>query len=308
MLLALVALSEISLHSAQPLAYLVFPPLIWAGLRLGRRGATLAVAVAAGFAIWETTRQVGPFVFASMTDSVLNTQLYLAVSALSTLSLAVVVAEREAFAARLAASRARLVETADNERRRIEHNLHDGAQQRLTALLVQLRIAADQARDAPERPPAVLDAAGTELSEAIDELRELAHGIHPSVLTNHGLARALEAVAERSEIPIRLLDLPSTRVDETAEATAYFVFCEAVANARKHAQATSIRVIAATSRRHLRVEITDDGLGGATERAGSGLQGLRDRVEAIGGRLEVESPDGGGTRIAAIMPATPLEP
>jgi signal transduction histidine kinase len=304
MLLVLVALSELALHAHRPLAYLVYPVLIWAGLRLGRRGATVAVAVAAAFAIWETTRQVGPFAYESMTESVLSTQLYLAVSALSTFCLAAVVAEREAFAASLAASRARLVETADNERRRIEHNLHDGAQQRLTALLVQLRLAAEQSRAAPERAAGVLDAAQTELSEAIDELRELARGIHPSMLTAHGLAQALQIMAARSAIPIRLLELPSTRVDETAEATAYFVFCEAVANTRRHAEATSIRVLAATSRRHLRIEIVDDGVGGATERAGSGLEGLRDRVEAIGGRFEIDSPDGRGTRIAAIVPAT----
>jgi signal transduction histidine kinase len=302
MLLLLVGVSEFALHAERPLTYLVFPTLIWAGLRLGRRGATVAVAVAAGFAIWETTRQVGPFAYESMTDSVLSTQLYLAVSALSTLCLATVVSEREAFAARLAASSARLVETADNERRRIEHNLHDGAQQRLTALLVQLRLAAEQTRVAPERAPGLLEAAEAELGEAIDELRELAHGIHPSMLTNQGLARAMEAVAARSAIPIQLLELPSTRVDEPAEATAYFVFCEAVANARKHAEATSIRVRVTTSRRHLLIEIADDGRGGATERTGSGLEGLRDRVEAIGGNFEIDSPDGGGTRIRAIVP------
>jgi signal transduction histidine kinase len=305
MLVFLVAVSELALHAERPLTYLTFPALIWAGLRLGRRGATLAVAVAAGFAIWETTRQVGPFAYESMADSVLSTQLFLAVSALSTLSLAVVVAEREAFAASLAASRARLVETADNERRRIERNLHDGAQQRLTALRVQLAIGAEQSRVAPERAPGILDAAGEELSESIDELRELAHGIHPSTLTADGLAQALRTVAARSVIPIRLIELPADRVDETAESTAYFVFCEAVANTRKHAEATSIQVFAATSRRHLRIEITDDGRGGAAVRKGSGLEGLRDRVEAIGGRLEIDSPVGNGTRLFAIVPATP---
>ena len=306
MLVVLVAVCEFALHGDRPLTYVVFPVLIWASLRLNQRGATLAVAVAAGFVIWETTRQVGPFAYESMTDSVLGTQLYIAVSALSTLCLAVVVSEREAFAASLATSRARLVEAADNERRRIEHNLHDGAQQRLTALVVQLQLAAEDSRGAHEQSADVLDAAATDLTEAIDELRELAHGIHPSILTTDGLGQALQTVAARSALPIELLELPATRVDETAEATAYFVVCEAVANARKHAQATSIRVRAASSRRHLRIEITDDGLGGATERPGSGLEGLRDRVEAIGGRLEINSPLGAGTRITAIVPAVPV--
>jgi len=303
-LLAVVAgLSAVAMWSSQPLAYLVFPPLIWAALRLGQRGATLAVAVAAGFAIWETTRSVGPFAFQSVTESVLATQLYLAVSALSTLCLAAFVSEREAFAASLAASRARLVEAAADERRRIEQNLHDGAQQRLTALAVRLDLAAEQARDLPESAGA-LRAAAEEVSAAIEEVRELAHGIHPSVLTANGLAHALAALAGRSAIPIRLIELPATRVDATAEVTAYFVISEAVTNARKHADAASIDVRAAASRRVLRIEIVDDGCGGASESAGSGLQGLRDRVEAIGGSFEVESAEGRGTRILAVLPAT----
>jgi len=305
MLVAVTALSGLAMRHSQPLTYLVFPPLIWAALRLGRCGATLAVAVAAGFAIWETTRRVGPFAFQSVTDSVLASQLYLAVSALSTLCLAAVVSEREAVAASLAASRARLVKAASNERRRIEQNLHDGAQQRLTALAVRLNLAADEARDPPETALG-LHAAAEEVSAAIEELRELAHGIHPGVLTVYGLAHALTGLAERSAIPIRLAELPATRVDPTAEVTAYFVISEAITNARKHADATSIDVRAAPSRGVLRVEIVDDGCGGASESAGSGLQGLRDRVEAIGGSFEVESADGRGTRIIAVLPATPV--
>jgi len=305
LLVVVAALSGLAMRNSQPLAYLVFPPLIWAALRLGPRGATLAVALAAGFAIWETTRSVGPFAFQSVSESVLATQLYLAVSALSTLCLAAIVTEREAFAASLAASRARLVEAAADERRRIEQNLHDGAQQRLTALAVRLDLAAEQARDVPETAGALRDAA-EEVSAATEELRELAHGIHPSVLAAHGLAHALTALAGRSAIPIRLVELPATRVDPTAEVTAYFVISEAVTNARKHADATSIDVRAAASRGVLRIEIVDDGCGGASESAGSGLQGLHDRVEAIGGLFEVESAEGRGTRILAVLSATPV--
>jgi signal transduction histidine kinase len=305
MLATIVLLSEVALRAQSELTYLVFPALVWAGLRLGRRGATVAIAVAAGFAIWETTRRVGPFAVDSATESILSTQLYIAVSALSTLCLAAVVSERERFAERLAASRARLVESGDIERRRIEHNLHDGAQQRLTALLVQLRLASDQARDAPDRGPELIESAEGELSLAIDELRELAHGIHPSALIQLGLGRALAAMAERSSIPIVLVELPATRLDPTAEATAYFLVSEAVTNARKHADATSISVRATVSRGILRAEVSDDGRGGAGEGAGSGLQGLRDRVEAIGGTLEIISPAGRGTRIIASLPAAP---
>jgi signal transduction histidine kinase len=305
LLVAIGALSALAMRSSQPLTYLVFPPLMWAALRLGRRGATLAVSVAAGVAVWETTRRVGPFAFESVTDSVLATQLYLAVSALSTLCLAAVVSERESFAASLAASRARLVETAAAERRRIEQNIHDGAQQRLTALAVRLELAAEQARDAPDTAVGRLEAAAEEVSAATAELRELAHGIHPTVLTNYGLAHALTRLVARSGIPIRLVELPATRVDATAEVTAYFVISEAVTNACKHADATSIDVRARASRGLLRVEIIDDGRGGASETAGSGLQGLRDRVEAIGGSFEVDSADGQGTRILAVLPAPP---
>jgi signal transduction histidine kinase len=305
MLIAIVVLSELTLRSSEQLTYLVFPPLIWAALRLGRRGAAVAVAVAAGFAIWETTRRMGPFAYQSITYSILGTQLYIAVSSISTLCLAAVVSEREGFAERLAASRARLVETADIERRRIEHNLHDGAQQRLTALVVQLHLAAERARADPARAAGLLDSAESELQLAIDELRELAHGIHPSVLTTLGLDKALAAMASRSAIPIRLLELPAARLDSTAEATAYFVASEAVTNARKHAAATEITIRAVASRGILRVEIADDGRGGADVAAGSGLLGLRDRVEALGGTLEVVSPAGEGTRVTAELPVGP---
>ena len=305
MLISIVVLSELTLHASHQLTYLVFPPLIWAALRLGPRGATVAVAVAAGFAVWETTRRVGPFAFQSITYSILGTQLYIAVSTLSTLCLSAVVSEREGFAARLAASRARLVEAADTERRRIEHNLHDGAQQRLAALVVQLHMGAEQARTDPAQAPALLSSAEGQLSQAIDELRELAHGIHPPVLTRLGLARALAAMAERSAIPIRVIELPASRLDPTAEATAYFVASEAVTNACKHAGATEITIRAVASRGVLRVTITDDGHGGADETAGTGLQGLRDRVEAIGGAFDVVSPAGGGTRVLASLPVRP---
>jgi signal transduction histidine kinase len=304
-LVVVAAMSALVMGTSQPLTYLVFPPLIWAALRLGRRGATLAVALAAGFAIWETTRSVGPFAYQSFTDSVLATQLFLAVSALSTLCLAAVVSEREAYAASLAASRARLVEAAAEERRRIEQNLHDGAQQRLTALAIRLDLAAEQARDVPETADG-LHAAAEEVSAAIEELRELAHGIHPSVLTVYGLAHALTGLARGSTIPIRLVELPATRVDPTAEVTAYFVISEAVTNARKHAAATSIHVRATASRGVLRIEIADDGRGGASESGGFGLQGLHDRVDAIGGSFKVESAEGSGTRILAVLPATPV--
>jgi signal transduction histidine kinase len=299
--LALVAgVSVVAMHRGPALTYLVFLPLLWAALRLGRRTATVGVAIAAGFAIAETTRRVGPFAYESITESVLATQLYLAVSALSTLCVAAAVAEREAFAAGLAASRARLAEAGAAERRRIGHDLHDGAQQRLTAVLVHLRLAAE-AQAPPDATTERLASVEEELAGAIEELRELAHGIHPAALREHGLAHALEGMAQRSPIPVRL-HVPAERCDPTAEITAYFIVSEALANAHKHAGATVIDVRVAPSRDGLRVEVADDGRGHADERAGSGLQGLRDRVEAIGGSFKVVSRAGRGTQIVALLP------
>jgi signal transduction histidine kinase len=306
MLTLVAAASEIAFRSESPLPYLVFPSLGWAALRFGRRGATLAVAVAVGFAVWNTTHFHGPFVFDSMTRSVLSSQLYIAVAALSTLCLAALVSERKRFADGLDASRTRLIKASDTERRRLEHNLHDGAQQRLTALAVRLGIASERAHEASEPGAADLDAAGTEVILAIEELRELSHGIHPSVLTDLGLARALGAVARRSSVPVTWVEeLPATRFDDTVETTAYYLFAEALTNAQKHARASLIRVRATTTTRALQLEIVDDGIGGATEPGSGGLAGLRDRVEALGGTFDLDSPRGHGTRIAAAIPHPP---
>jgi signal transduction histidine kinase len=306
MLAAVAGASEIAFRSKSPLAFLVFPALGWAALRFGRRGATLAIAVAAGFAIWHTTHHHGPFFYDSITLSVLTTQVYIAVAALSTLCLAALVLERKRFAEGLAASRARLVKASDTERRRLEHNLHDGAQQHLTAVAVRLGLAADLARETHEPDAAALAEAKAELELAIDELRELSHGIHPSVLSDLGLGQALKVLVRRSCVPTAFVDeLPATRFDDTVEATAYYVVAEALTNAQKHAQASSVRVRAGATRRTLSVEIADDGIGGATTPASGGLTGLRDRVEAVGGTLDVDSDSGHGTRIAALIPRHP---
>lgn len=304
LLLATVAgLSELAVHSDRPLTYLVFPGLIWAAVRFGQRGATLAIAIATGFGLWATIHFVGPLTSHSFTHTVLNMQLYIAVAALSTLCLAALVSERQDLANRLGASRARVVEATDIERRRLERDLHDGAQQRLSALAVRLGIASERAREDPDLATAVIADAERELVLAIDEVRELAHGLHPTVLTRMGLAKFIEGVAARSAVPIELLELPSLRVDPGAETAAYYVVAEAITNAQKHAHASTIWVRAAVARGILRVEIVDDGDGGAAASAGFGLQGLRDRVEAIGGTFEVSSRPDHGTRVTADIPA-----
>jgi signal transduction histidine kinase len=299
---AVVALSELAFRGGAPLTYIVFPALLWAVLRFGQRGATVAVAIAAAVTVYDTSHYSGPFSFDSITRTVLSTQLYIAVAALSSLVLAAVVTERERFADRLGASRARLVEAGDTARRRFERDLHDGAQQRLTALAVSLGAAAVESEAHPERAPALFDAAGEDLGDAIAELRQLAHGLHPIVLSALGLASAIRDVALRSTVPVRIAELPSGRLDPTAEATAYFVFAEALTNAQRHARAGTVRVRMFVALRSLHVIVADDGIGGAREAARSGLQGLRDRVEATGGRFEVSSPPGGGTTIRASIP------
>jgi signal transduction histidine kinase len=300
---AVTVAGELIFRTDRPLTYLAFPGLIWAALRFGQRGATLAVAITVWSAAWNTAHYVGPFVFQSAGHRVVMVQLFIIVAATTTLALAAVVSEREAAARRLKASRARLVDAADTERRRLERDLHDGAQQRLIALGTQLQLAADGAGSDPERTSAALDRARTQLELAVQELRDLARGIHPAVLSRWGLARAVESLAVRSVVPIRLGPLPTVRLDDAVEVTAYYVIVEAVTNTHKHAGAATIWIRGAVSDGMLRVEVADDGSGGADASAGSGLRGLRDRVEAVGGGVAIDSAGGRGTHVVAWMPA-----
>ena len=195
------------------------------------------------------------------------------------------------------ASRVRIVEAADAERRRVERDLHDGAQQRLVALAMRLQVAKQSTPEAS----ALLDAATTELETAIGEVRGLARGVHPTILTESGLAAAIDALAERTTIPV-VADVVDRRFDATVEATAYFVVAEALTNVVRYSGAGGARVTVREAGDTLLVEVSDDGLGGADPAAGSGLRGLDDRVAAIGGRLTVTSPAGGGTTIRAELP------
>ena len=202
----------------------------------------------------------------------------------------------------LAASRLRIVEASDEERRRLERNLHDGAQQRLVALSVALRIAQRKVADEPDEARALLAGAADELGEALVELRELAQGIHPAVLTERGLESALEVLAARAPLPVELdVTLPE-RLPEQVEAAAYYVASEGLANVVKHARADSARVRVARENGHVTVAVEDDGVGGAALEGGSGLYGLRDRVETLDGRLRVESGAGAGTILRAELP------
>jgi signal transduction histidine kinase len=199
-------------------------------------------------------------------------------------------------------SRARIVQAGDSERRRLERDLHDGAQQRLVALSITLRLARGQIASDPERAGALLDETAEELARATKELRELAQGIHPAVLTDRGLGAALDALAGRAPLPVELVSLPQERLPTPIESAAYFVVAEALTNVAKYAQATIAQVEVARDNGRVTVEVRDNGIGGADPAGGSGLRGLSDRVAALDGRLLVASPPGGGTVLRAEIP------
>ena len=202
----------------------------------------------------------------------------------------------------LGASRMRIVEASDAERRRLERNLHDGAQQRLVALSIGLRRAQAKLRASPDETEKLLAILSDELGEALSELRELAQGIHPAVLTERGLGPALEVLAARAPVTVELdIDLPE-RLPEPVETAAYYAVSEALANVAKHADACSAAVRVTCEDGRIIVEIADDGVGDANLDGGSGLRGLQDRIETLDGELLVDSPPGRGTVVRAVLP------
>ena len=469
LIVALLVLTDLA--SQHDVPYIIFPALIWASLRFGPRGAAAALLAASALTVWDTSNGSGPFVRSSLSDSLIATQLFVGVAALTSMILAAVTAERaeseaaarglaheqaalrriatlvvsEADPARvfgqvmheaaralgvatativrydapgtvtvlggwsetgallfpvgstieigdegsalvevyrtgearrvtypkdagrliedlrshgyrssvaapvklagglwgalvassvdesplpagseqrlcdfadlvaqalanadahdkLAASRARIVGAGDAERRRLERNLHDGAQQRLVSLALQLRLTQSAIERRPDAVAGLLEEAQAELARALDELRELARGIHPAILTDRGLGPALEAILARAPLPVELLELPAERLPEQVEAAVYYVVAETVTNIAKHAQAESATVSVTLAHNTARVVITDNGIGGADPARGSGLRGLADRIEALDGGLRIESPASTGTRIEAQIP------
>jgi signal transduction histidine kinase len=203
--------------------------------------------------------------------------------------------------AEVQASRSRIVAAEDVNRRRIERDLHDGAQQRLVALALRLRLAQRDLGPTDPEAGAVLADAVTELRATVNELRELTRGILPPVLADEGLAVALRATAQRLPMPVTL-DITPERLAPIVETTAWYVACEAMANAVKHADATTLRISVHRAGNLVNLEIADNGAGGALLTPGGGIQGLADRVAAVGGRFTLSSPTGGGTRLCAELP------
>jgi signal transduction histidine kinase len=211
-------------------------------------------------------------------------------------------AELQASVEELRASRARIVEAGYAERRRVERDLHDGAQQRLVALTMNLRLARERLDSDPTATAELLDEGLEELAVATSELRELARGIHPAVLSDRGLEAAIESLAERSPVPVEILETPDERLPESVESTSYFVIAEALTNVARYANAESATVRVAQTNGVVEIEVRDDGVGGADPESGSGLRGLADRVAALEGRFDVSGEAGEGTTVRARIP------
>ena len=246
-------------------------------------------------------RELGKLVYDASLDD--DPELVEAVAATAAIALddARLQAESEGRLAELRASRERIVAAGDAERRRLERNLHDGAQQRLVSVALQLRMIQSRIRTDPALAEELVSSASDELSQSLEELRELARGIHPAVL-NHGLQAALKSLASRASVATTVSFQTPERLPEPVELAAYFVACEALANVAKYAQATQTTVRVSRRDGLVVVEIADDGVGGANESAGTGLQGLADRVAALDGTLRILSPPGGGTVVTAELP------
>ncbi|MGH2762725.1 MAG: sensor histidine kinase, partial [Thermoleophilaceae bacterium] len=188
------------------------------------------------------------------------------------------------------------------ERRRLERDLHDGAQQRLVSLALTLRMVREKLGPDAGEAGRLLDRSRQELDEALKEIRELARGIHPTVLSDRGLGAAVEALAHRAPLPVEVGELPAQELPEQVELAAYFVLSEALTNVAKYAKASIVHIDIDTLDDCVRISIRDDGVGGADPAQGSGLIGLADRVEALGGRLTITSPPGAGTSLVASIP------
>ena len=223
---------------------------------------------------------------------------------IATIAQGLVGGDNERTVRELTSSRARLIDAFEVERRRIERDLHDGAQQRLVALTMTLGLASLELREGPGPARDLVDRAAAQARDALGELRELVRGIHPQVLVDHGLAAAVDELADRSPVPVAVRLHVTGRLPSTVESAAYFVVAEALTNVAKHANATAATVFGGYASGTLLVTITDDGQGGASPDAGTGLAGLADRVDALGGTLTLSSPLGGPTVLRLEVPCS----
>ena len=303
---AVTALSVSALSADQALTYLVFPALIWAALRFGPQGATLAVAVAVVIGVWVTSNALGPFAEHSPTDSALELQLYITLAALTTLCLAAIITERRRAVVELAESRERILAVGDAERQRVERDLHDGAQQRLVALRIRLGLVQDLLQRDPASADRILGELGDETEDALADVRSLAAGIFPAGLANYGLADTLRSLVRQAPIAATVEVDGSDRYRPEVETAVYFCCSEALQNAVKHAGSAASVAITLRCNGDLRFEVRDDGPGFYPRRAGwgQGLANMRDRITAVGGTLAIRSVPGRGTSVIGTIPET----
>jgi len=299
-----------------PLPFLVFPFALWAALRLQQPAVATVNLLIGGIAVWLTVKGHGPFSGLESTTGLVVLDAFTGGIAITSLILGAAVATASALnrendqlhvrvqnqLEEVRASRARLVQAADEERRRVERDLHDGAQRRLVSLSCTLGLARAQlCPDSHSELGATLAQASREMELSLFELRQLARGIHPTILTQQGLGPAVESLAEELPLPV-VVSVTPRRFLPVIEATSYFVISEALVNAVKHAGAGTVRVNVEQIDELLVVEVIDDGRGGADPSLGSGLTGLADRVSALEGKLWIDSRPGVGTRIRAELP------
>jgi signal transduction histidine kinase len=308
MLASVVALSAIALSGEEPLTYLVFPAFIWAALRFGPQGASLAVAVGAAAAAWATASEQGPFVEHSPDHSALNLQLYITFAALTTLCLAAIASERRRAALELAESRARIAAAGAAERRRLEGELHDSAQNRLVALQIRLRLTQEQAEQASPEVAAELEKLIDETDVLGDQLRRIAHGISPPLLATGGLVSALLAEVAHSAIPVQISAGEVAASSPDVEIAVYLCCLESIQNAAKHGgRGARVTVALRHEGEQLAFSVHDTGRGFDRDRIshGAGLTNVEDRIEAVGGQVEITTEPGRGTTVAGVVPWPP---
>jgi signal transduction histidine kinase len=308
MIVAVGALSTLALLPDEPVTYLVFPGFIWAALRFGPQGATLAVVVAVVGAVWATSNELGPFVEHSPTSSALDLQLYIIFAALTTLCLAAIVSERRQSALELAESRARAAVAAAEERRRLEGELHDSAQNRLVALQIRMRLAQERNEDTSPEVAVMLGGVIDEVDEVVDELRRIAHGVSPPLLTRHGLVAALTAECAHSAVAVQLAADDVGMSEPHIELAVYLCCLESIQNAAKHAggdATVAVRLHRADGELAFSVGDMGCGFDPRTTTPGAGLTNIRDRIEAVAGQLEIAAAPGRGTTVSGIVPWPP---
>jgi signal transduction histidine kinase len=305
MIAAVVGLSAIALSADEPLTYVVFPALIWAALRFGPQGATLAIAIAVVIAVWATSHELGPFVEHLATDSALNLQLYITFAALTTLCLAAIVTERRRIDLELAQSRLRVAAAGAEERHRLERELHDSAQNRLIALQVHLSVARERSA---ETSPGLAATLGRLLDDAVavgDELRRIGQGITPPVLATLGLAAALTAEATHSAIAVRVSAEDVGFSEPEVELAVYLCCLELIQNAAKHAgpdAAVTVQLGLDADELTFSVHDTGRGFDPRATRSSAGLTGIRNRIHSVGGRIEIVAAPGVGTTATGVVP------